>query len=92
MRGESCRPTRSNRAIPIGTWWPRAPGLGGRCGGGRDAQWSRLILLTGAAVVLAATMAVRLAHGIGLPGLLVFLGLGPALGEAGVGVRSTAPG
>jgi cell volume regulation protein A len=46
-----------------------------------------LILLTGAAVVLAAIMAVRLAHGIGLPGLLVFLGLGLALGEAGVGVR-----
>jgi cell volume regulation protein A len=36
-----------------------------------------LILLTGAAVVLAAVVAARLAHGIGLPGLLVFLGLGP---------------
>jgi len=46
-----------------------------------------LILLTGAVVVLAAIVAARLAHGIGLPGLLVFLGLGVALGEAGVGVR-----
>jgi cell volume regulation protein A len=46
-----------------------------------------LILLTGAAVVLAAVVAARVAHGIGLPGLLVFLGLGLALGEAGVGVR-----
>ena len=42
-----------------------------------------LILLTGAAVVLAAVVAARAAHGIGLPGLLVFLGLG----EAGAGVR-----
>ena len=46
-----------------------------------------LVLLVGAAVVLAAIVAARVAHGIGLPGLLVFLGLGLALGEAGVGVR-----
>jgi cell volume regulation protein A len=46
-----------------------------------------LILLVGAAVVLAAIVAARVAHRIGLPGLLVFLGLGLALGEAGVGVR-----
>ena len=46
-----------------------------------------LMLLIGAAVVLAAIMAARLAHGIGLPGLLVFLGLGLALGEAGLGIR-----
>jgi potassium/hydrogen antiporter len=46
-----------------------------------------LILLLGAAVVLAAIVAARVAHGIGLPGMLVFLGLGLALGEAGAGVR-----
>ena len=46
-----------------------------------------LILLVGAAVVIAAIVAARIAHGIGLPGLLVFLGLGLALGEAGLGVR-----
>ncbi len=46
-----------------------------------------LILLLGAAVVIAAIVAARVAHGIGLPGLLVFLGLGLALGEAGLGVR-----
>jgi potassium/hydrogen antiporter len=46
-----------------------------------------LILLSGAAVVLAAIVAARVAHGIGLPGLLLFLGLGLALGEAGIGVR-----
>jgi len=38
-------------------------------------------------VVLAAIVAARVAHGIGLPGLLVFLGLGLALGEAGVGIQ-----
>jgi NhaP-type Na+/H+ and K+/H+ antiporter len=46
-----------------------------------------LILLVGAAVVIAAIVAARIAHWIGLPGLLVFLGLGVALGEAGLGVR-----
>jgi NhaP-type Na+/H+ and K+/H+ antiporter len=46
-----------------------------------------LILLLGAAVVIAAIVAARIAHGIGLPTLLVFLGLGVALGEAGLGVR-----
>jgi potassium/hydrogen antiporter len=45
------------------------------------------VLLVGAAVVLAAIVAARVAHGIGLPGLLVFLGLGLALGEAGAAVR-----
>ena len=51
-----------------------------------------LILMAGAAVVLAAIVSARVAHGIGLPGLLVFLGLGLALGEAGIGVGSTTPG
>ncbi len=46
-----------------------------------------LILLVGAAVVIAAIVAARVAHGIGLPGLLLFLGLGLALGEAGLGIR-----
>jgi potassium/hydrogen antiporter len=46
-----------------------------------------LILLVGSVVVLAAVVAARVAHGIGLPGLLVFLGLGLALGEAGVGIQ-----
>jgi NhaP-type Na+/H+ and K+/H+ antiporter len=46
-----------------------------------------LILLVGAAVVIAAIVAARIAHRIGLPGLLVFLGLRLALGEAGLGIR-----
>jgi potassium/hydrogen antiporter len=67
-------------------WWPPATRAG-------DAETTvttsdlGLILLTGAAVVLAAIVAARVAHEIGLPGLLVFLGLGLALGEAGIGVR-----
>ena len=46
-----------------------------------------LDLLIGAATVLAAIVAARLAHSAGLPALLVFLGLGLALGEAGIGIR-----
>lgn len=46
-----------------------------------------LVLLAGAAVVIAAIAAARLAHAAGLPALLVFLGLGLALGESGAGVR-----
>ena len=69
-------------------WWPPATGAGAE-----DAETAvttselGLVLLVGAAVVLAAIVAARVAHGIGLPGLLLFLGLGLALGEAGVGVR-----
>jgi len=46
-----------------------------------------LDLLIGAATVIAAIVAARLAHSAGLPALLVFLGLGLALGEAGIGIR-----
>ena len=46
-----------------------------------------LDLLVGAATVLAAIVAARLAHGVGLPALLVFLGLGLALGESGIGIQ-----
>ena len=46
-----------------------------------------LVLLLGAVVVIAAIVAARIAHRIGLPGLLLFLGLGLAMGEAGLGVR-----
>ena len=45
------------------------------------------VLLAGAGVVIAAIVAARVAHAAGLPALLVFLGLGVALGEAGLGVR-----
>jgi len=46
-----------------------------------------LLLLIGAVVVIAAIVAARLAHGVGLPGLLVFLALGLVLGESGIGIR-----
>jgi len=44
-------------------------------------------LLVGAVVVLLAVVAVRLSLRSGLPSLLLYLGLGVALGEAGIGVR-----
>jgi cell volume regulation protein A len=46
-----------------------------------------LNLLVGAGIVVAAVVAARLAHRAGLPALLVFLGLGLALGESGAGIR-----
>ena len=50
-----------------------------------------LILLIGAVVVLVAVVAARITHQVGLPALLVFLGLGLALGEAGWASGSTTP-
>src|SRR6266700_655767 len=46
-----------------------------------------LELLVGAGTVIAAIVAARLAHTLGLPALLVFLGLGVALGESGAGIE-----
>jgi cell volume regulation protein A len=43
--------------------------------------------LAGAGTVIAAIIAARAAHSMGLPALLVFLGLGLALGEAGAGIQ-----
>ena len=50
------------------------------------------VLLAGAGVVIAAVVAARLAHAAGLPALLVFLGLGLALGSPGWGCGLTMPG
>jgi cell volume regulation protein A len=44
-------------------------------------------LLAGAGTVIAAIVAARLAHTVGLPALLVFLGLGLVLGESGAGIQ-----
>jgi potassium/hydrogen antiporter len=49
-------------------------------------------LLVGAVTVLAAIVAARLAHSAGLPALLVFLGLGLALGEEGIGIQFSNAG
>ena len=62
------------------------PGAGGDTGR-VTASTLGLDLLIGAATVLAAIVAARLAHSAGLPALLVFLGLGLALGESGAGIR-----
>jgi cell volume regulation protein A len=52
-----------------------------------DVHMLDQILLVGTGVLLLAILAVRLSVGIGLPSLLIYLLMGVALGEAGVGVR-----
>ena len=49
------------------------------------------VLLVGTGVLLLAILAVRLSVGVGLPSLLVYLLMGVALGEAGLGSASTTP-
>src|SRR5690606_36745393 len=44
-------------------------------------------LLVGAAVLLIAVGAVRVSTRLGLPSLLVYLALGVAIGESGLGIR-----
>jgi len=46
-----------------------------------------LALLVGALVVLASALAVRVSTRLGLPSLLVYLGLGVVLGESVIGLR-----
>jgi cell volume regulation protein A len=46
-----------------------------------------LSLLVGALVLLVAVAAVRLSARSGLPSLLIYLGIGVAIGEAGLGIR-----
>jgi potassium/hydrogen antiporter len=46
-----------------------------------------LAILIGALVVLVGVAAVRLSSRVGLPSLLVYLGIGLALGESGLGIR-----
>ena len=45
------------------------------------------LLLVGAVVVIAAIVAARIGARVGLPSLLLFLGLGMVLGDSGLGVR-----
>ncbi|MGI5273381.1 potassium/proton antiporter [Nonomuraea sp. CA-218870] len=49
------------------------------------------LLLVGAVIVIAAIVSVRIAHRSGLPSLLVFLGFGLVLGEAGFGIPFSDP-
>ncbi|MDI2029971.1 potassium/proton antiporter [Saccharopolyspora sp. TS4A08] len=44
-----------------------------------------LVLLAGGLVLLAGVVGTRVAHGAGLPSLLLFLALGVLLGESGIG-------
>lgn len=45
------------------------------------------VLLIGALVVLVGVLAVRVASKVGLPSLLIYLGLGLVLGESGIGIQ-----
>ncbi|MEV4105867.1 potassium/proton antiporter [Nonomuraea sp. NPDC049649] len=51
-----------------------------------------VLLLAGAVVVIAAIISVRVAHRSGLPSLLLFLGFGLLLGDAGLGIPFSDPG
>ena len=44
------------------------------------------ILLVGAVVLIAAIIAARIGARVGLPSLLLFLGLGMVMGESGIGI------
>jgi cell volume regulation protein A len=46
-----------------------------------------LILLVGSVVVIVAIIAARVGSRVGLPSLLLFLGLGMAMGDSGLGVQ-----
>ena len=48
---------------------------------------ANLVLLLGAVVLLVAVGAMRLSHRLGLPVLLVYLAIGVALGEGGLGIQ-----
>ncbi|WP_440072480.1 potassium/proton antiporter [Streptosporangium sp. OZ121] len=48
-------------------------------------------LLLGAGIVIAAIVAVRVAHRSGLPSLLIFLGFGLLVGESGIGLQFENP-
>jgi len=52
-----------------------------------DADTLNRLLLVGAAVLLLAILAVRVSLAAGLPSLLIYLGMGLALGDAGLGIR-----
>ncbi|RJS45575.1 potassium/proton antiporter [Nocardioides cavernaquae] len=52
-----------------------------------DAHQLDTILLAGSAITLLAILAVRLSAGVGLPSLLLYLLMGVALGESGLGLH-----
>ena len=52
-----------------------------------DVHQLDTFLLVGSAVTFLAILAVRLSSGVGLPSLLIYLLMGVALGEAGLGIE-----
>src|SRR4051794_13297573 len=66
---------------------PGRSGVVGPLGLSMDADQLNQLLLVGSAVLLLAILAVRVSLAAGLPSLLIYLGMGLALGDAGLGVR-----
>jgi cell volume regulation protein A len=56
-----------------------------------DVHQLDLILLVGSAVTISAILAVRISSRVGLPSLLVYLLMGAALGESGLGIQFEDP-
>lgn len=52
-----------------------------------DADGLNQLMLVGAIVLLLAVLAVRVTVAVGLPSLLIYLGMGVALGDSGLGIR-----
>ena len=91
--GRRGQPGQALPRRPPGPSWPSAAPAARRIGRvttpgrGTVTPGLDLALLLGAAVLLVAVGAVRLSTRLGLPSLLVYLALGVALGEAGLGIR-----
>ena len=54
---------------------------------GMDADRLNQLLLVGSVILMLAILAVRVSLAAGLPSLLIYLGMGLALGDAGLGIR-----
>jgi cell volume regulation protein A len=79
---------------PLVSFWAGPQGLPGSAAAsaGISVDQLNVSLLVGGAVLLVAVLAVRLSDRSGLPTLLLYLGLGVAIGEAGLGLRFDDPG
>jgi len=69
----------------VGQTWT-LPLAGGATAAGFSLDDLTVALLVGSLVLVVAVAAVRLSLGTGLPSLLIYLGIGLVLGEAGLGI------
>jgi cell volume regulation protein A len=71
--------------VPVPRTWT-LPGSAGGAPGAFTLDDLAVALLVGSAVLIVAVIAVRLSLRSGLPSLLLYLGIGLALGESGLGI------